>query len=66
MTPKKAIEILRLGKAGEFEGAVADLERAQQAGIEALERILNIREYKTLIAVAISNPGRLLPSEEAK
>ena len=39
MTPEKAIEILRLHMVGEFEGDPADLEKAQQMGIEALERI---------------------------
>ena len=63
MTPEKAIEILQLHKNGEYEGDAADLEWAQQMSIEALERIQNMRQYKTLIGLAISNPGRLLPSE---
>lgn len=63
MTPEKAIEILRLSKVCEFEGDVADLELACQWGIEALERLQDMRKYNTLMGLAISNPGRLLPSE---
>lgn len=62
----KAIELLRLDKIGGFEGDAADLEKAHQLGIEALERIQEIRGYKTLIAVACSMPGRLLPSEDTQ
>jgi len=63
MPPAKAIEILQLHKNDEYEGDAADLEWAQRMGIEALERIQDIRRYKTLIGLAISNPGRVLPSE---
>lgn len=64
MTIGKAIEILLLDRTGHFEGAAADLEQAQQYGIEALERIQEIRKFRTLIGQAASNPGRLLPSEK--
>lgn len=59
MPPEKAIEILQLDRVGEFEGDPADLDRAQQMGIEALERIQNVRIGNTI-------PGSLLPSEEVK
>jgi len=62
----KALEILRLDKVGAFEGEPADLEWAQGMGIEALERIQDIRGYNTLIGMASSNPSRLLPSEEVR
>ena len=63
MTLKKAIEILQLSKVCEFKGDVVDLKLAYQWGIEALERLQDIRKYKTLMGLAISNPSRLLPSE---
>jgi len=63
MTSTKALEILRLDKNCAFEGDSKDLEQAHQLGIESLERILEMREYNTLIGMASSNPGRLLPSE---
>lgn len=63
MTLDKAIEILRLDNSREFEGHEADLQQAKRMGLEALERIRDMRGYKTLMAVAVSEPGRLLPSE---
>ena len=63
MTLDKALEILRLAKNGGYEGNPADLEQANQLGIEASERVLEMRQYNTLIGMASSNPGRLLPSE---
>jgi len=66
MTLDKAFELLELDKNCGFEGAPADLEQAHQIGIEGLQRIKDIRGYKTLMAVAVSDPGRLLPSEAAK
>lgn len=63
MTTDKAIEILRLDSLGAFDGDPADLAEAKQRGIEALERICDIRQYKTLIGMAVSMPGRPLPSE---
>ena len=64
MTPDKAIEILRLARACVFEGDEQDLEKAQQFGIEALERLNDMRTYKTLVGLASSLPGRTLPSED--
>lgn len=63
-TLKKAIEILQLEKTGNFEGDAHDLDQAHQMGIEALERIQDMRGYRTLIGLASSMPGRLLPSED--
>jgi len=51
---------------GEYEGDIADLERAHQMGIESLERIQDIRGYNTLVGMASSMPGRPLPSEDKK
>lgn len=64
MTLEKSVEILQLHKAGEFEGDPEDLRKASQLGIEALQRIQEVRGYKTLMAAACSMPGRLLPSED--
>ena len=66
MTPEKAIEILLLNKNGSYEGSIADLENANQLGIEALLRVVGIRQYNTLIGLASSVPGRPLPSEDSK
>jgi len=63
MILNKAIEILHLNKTGNYEGGADDLEKAHQMGIEALERIQDMRRYKTLIGLASSVPSRLLPSE---
>ena len=62
----KAIEILRLDKTCGFEGHIDDLHQSHQMGIEALERLQDMRKYNTLIGLAISNPSRLLPSEDAE
>ena len=59
MTPEKAIEILQLDKAGEFEGDIADRKGALQFGIEAIEQLVGVRIGNTV-------PGSKLPSEESK
>jgi len=64
LTINKAIEILQLDKKGENEVNPADLEMARQIGIEGLQRINEIRGCNTLMGIAISEPGRLLPSED--
>ena len=66
MNPAKAIEILHLDKNHDYEGDGADLEKAHQLGIEALERVIDMRRYNTLIGLASSIPGRLLQSEDNK
>ena len=66
MRAEKAVEILRLHDICEVEGGCADLESAQQLGFEALQRVQEMRAYKTLIGLASSNPGRLLPSEDSQ
>ena len=66
MPPEKALEILRLWYSGEIEVDPQDLRQAVQSGIEALQRIQELRGYRTLIGAASSLPGRLLPSEEPK
>jgi len=55
-----------LDKNGGFEGAAADLANAKQLGIEALLRVLDMRQYDTLIGLAASMPARPLPSEDSK
>jgi len=63
MTPVKAIELLQLYLSGEGEIDPQDFQQAIQFGVEALERIQELRGFKTLIGAASSLPGRSLPSE---
>jgi hypothetical protein len=59
MTLEKAIEISKLSQKG-TNPLADDLKHAHQLGIEALERIQNIRKVGNTL------PGSLLPSEEVK
>jgi hypothetical protein len=65
MTIDKAIEILHLDSLGDFDGDPADLAEAEQFGIEALQRITDMRKYKTLVGLAASCPARALGVEVA-
>lgn len=63
MTIHKAAEILRLDSLGAFDVDPADLAEAEQLGSKALQRITDMRNYKTLTGLAASCPARALGSE---